>query len=71
MIVADVTLQASVIALRTSQKEKLEALKNAILNIANGQNVDESLQIMFLSFIERFTVWHIRLLELFQIPRNG
>lgn len=66
----DIALQASVIALRTSQKEKLEALKNVILNIANGQTIDESLQIMFLSFIEGFTIWHIRLLDLFSNPKE-
>lgn len=61
-------VQASQTALRNHQKEKLEALKNAILNAALPNAPDESLQQMFLNFVDTFTVWHLRLLNLFHAP---
>jgi hypothetical protein len=61
----DVAVAASQIALRTSNKEKREALKNAILNSALPNPPEESLQKMFLSFIDTLTVWHLKLLDLF------
>jgi len=63
-----VTIQASQIALRTHLEEKRQALSNAILNVARAQAPDESLQLMFLNFVDLFTEWHIRLLRLFQSP---
>jgi hypothetical protein len=64
----DVAVAASQIALRTSNKEKREALKNAILNSALPDPPEESLQKMFLSFIDTLTVWHLKLLDLFNEP---
>ena len=64
----DVAVAASQIALRTSNKEKREALKNAILNSALPNAPEESLQKMFLSFIDTLTVWHLKLLDLFNDP---
>jgi hypothetical protein len=61
-------MQASQIALRTHQEEKLEALGNATLNVASGQAPDEALQLMFLNFVDAFTEWHIRVLKLFEAP---
>jgi len=72
----DTVLQASHIALRSSQDEKRRALRNAILNAALPSAPDQSLQQMFLSYVDAFTVWHLRLLDLFDDPvrwaeRNG
>jgi hypothetical protein len=64
----DTALEASQIALRTSNKEKREALRNAILNAALPDPPDESMQNMFLSFIDTLTTWHIKLLYLFNDP---
>ncbi len=66
----DAAMDATQIALRTSQNEKLEALRNALLNVALPHSPEESLQKMFFSFIDMFSVFHIRLLELFQNPRK-
>lgn len=63
-----VAVQASQIAMRTHLEEKRQALANAILNVASAQAPDESLQLMFLSLVDLFTEWHIRLLRLFQAP---
>jgi hypothetical protein len=61
-------MQATQIALRTHQKEKLEALRNALLNIAIGRSPNEDLQTMFLQFVDTLTTWHIRILKFFQDP---
>jgi hypothetical protein len=64
----DAALEATQIAIRTSSQEKREALKNAILNSALPNPPEQSLQKMFLSFIDTLTVWHLKLLELFNDP---
>ena len=66
----DTVLHASQIALRNSQKEKREALKNGIINAALPNSLEQSIQQMFLTFIDTFTVWHIRLLKLFDDPQR-
>jgi hypothetical protein len=62
------TLQATLIAMRTHQEEKLRALRNALFNIATGHGPDETLQSIFLNMIDAFTDWHIKILRLFQHP---
>jgi hypothetical protein len=61
-------MHASQLALRTHQKAKLEALRNAILNVAKGQSPDEALQHMFLDFVDSLSELHLRILRLFQAP---
>ena len=61
-------MEASQIALRTHQKEKLEALRNAVLNVAVGDRVDEEEQATFLGLIQEFTTWHLAILKTFQNP---
>jgi hypothetical protein len=61
-------MQASQVAMRTHREEKLQALRNAVLNVASGQAPEEALQQMFLNFIDVFTEWHMRLLTLFRAP---
>jgi hypothetical protein len=61
-------MQASQAAIRNHQQEKLEALRNVVLNSALPDAPDESLQQMFLNFVDVFTTWHIRLLKLFDNP---
>lgn len=58
-------MYASRIAIRNHQKEKLEALKNAVLNAATPNAPEEDLQLMFLNFVDSFTPWHIRILSFF------
>jgi hypothetical protein len=59
-------LQASAIAQRTHLKEKLDALRSALLNIALRQAPDEALHSVFLNYVDGFTEWHLRLLRFFQ-----
>ena len=45
-------MYGSQIALRTHQEKKLEALRNAILNVAACSAPEEALQLMFLNFVD-------------------
>lgn len=63
-----VVMQASQVALRTHQEQKLRALRNAVLNVAKGQEPDETLQHLFLNFVDSLTEQHLRILKLFQAP---
>jgi len=53
-------------ALRTHQAEKLEALRNAVLNVAVGRGPSEDLQLIFLNFADTFTPVHLQVLVHFQ-----
>lgn len=66
----DVVLLTTQQALKTSQNEKIEYYKNAILNSAIGENPDLSEIQIFLNFISDFTVWHIKILKLFDNPTD-
>jgi len=63
------TIQATVIAIRTHQREKRKYLRNALLNIAKGVTPDEIKQQFFLNAIEAFSVAHITALNV--IWRGG
>ncbi len=64
----DTALQASRLALCNHQEEKIYALRNAVVNAAAPQAPSASLQQFFLRLVDEFTVWHLRLLRLFQGP---
>ena len=61
-------MQATQAALRTHVREKREALRNAVLNATLPGAPGEALQAVFLSLVDSFTEWHLRLLKLFQAP---
>jgi len=60
--------QATQAALRTHQKEKLDALRNAVLNAALGKDAQTNRQAQFLSLVDRFTAAHLTLLRFFRDP---
>ena len=60
-----IMLQASTIAVRSHQREKLAALKNAILNSASGSDINEDLELIFVRFIEELMPIHLYLLKFF------
>jgi hypothetical protein len=62
-------MQASQTAIRNHQKEKLEALRNAVLNAALPNAPEEDLQLIFLNFVDTLTTWHMRILKLFDNPK--
>jgi len=61
---------ASQAAVRNHQKEKLEALRNAVLNAALPNAPEEDLQLMFLNFVDSFTPWHLVILKFFNDPKE-
>lgn len=62
---------ATQIAVRTHQQEKLDALHNAVLNVAAGTAPGDDLQLMFLGFVDVFTPLHLRMLKFFQDPSRS
>jgi len=59
-----ILLYATQAAMRTHQKEKLEALRNAVINSAILPSIDENLQLMFLTLVDRYTPAHLVILQL-------
>jgi hypothetical protein len=66
----DVVLQATTYALKTSEIEKIEAFRNAILNTATGESPNMTVSQIFLNQLDRFTVWHIKILSFIHSPRQ-
>ncbi|QDV56248.1 hypothetical protein [Rosistilla oblonga] len=64
----DAVMSASQAAIRTSQAEKREALKNAVLNSSLPDPPDESRQQIFIGLVDSLTVWHLRILRFFCDP---
>ena len=56
-------LQASAAALREHEAEKLEALRNAVLNAALEAGPTEDERALFISWVDQLTPWHLRLLR--------
>lgn len=63
-------LYASPLAIKTTNKTKLSSLQNIVLNSALLPKVPEYKIQMYLSFIDGFTEWHIKLLNYFSNPKN-
>lgn len=54
--------QATILALKNHQREKLEALRNALVSAADPESVSEDLRFQFLRCIDELSVTHLRLL---------
>jgi hypothetical protein len=61
-------IEATRSAISTHKDEKRDALRNGLLNIALHRSIDEDQHQIFLRYIDELTVWHIRILLLFQDP---
>jgi hypothetical protein len=61
-------MHASQIALRSHQKEKLEALRNALANVALGQSPGDAELHMMLGLVDDLSVLQIEILRVFQRP---
>ncbi len=64
-----VITHATQMALRNHQQEKLDALRNAVLNSALPNSPDEDTQFIFLTLVDSLTPTHIRILKLFADPK--
>ena len=56
-------MQASLAALRNHHKEKIDALRNAVLNTALGAAPEDAKREMFLTFVDGFSVIHFCILN--------
>jgi hypothetical protein len=61
-------LQATTCAMRNHQQDKLEALRNAVLNSALPNAPEDDVQLIFLDLVDTLTAWHLRVLQLFDDP---
>lgn len=60
-----IVIQATHIATRNHQKEKLESLRNAIENSALSSNNNEDSYLIFLQYIDELTPSHLKVLKFF------
>lgn len=61
-------MHGTIIAMRTHQTEKIEILRDAVINVAIGRAPRDDLQLMFLRFIDELTPYHLKILKLFSNP---
>lgn len=61
-------IRASQIAIANHQEEKIRYLKSAVINTALSPSVDESLHQYLIDLIDDLTVYHTKVLELFNEP---
>lgn len=61
--------QATEIAIKTSENEKREYLANAVFNSITC-TFEESILMMFLNMIEKYTIWHLKILDFFENPEK-
>ena len=64
-------LNATTIAIKTHQKEKLEALKNAVQNSALPSAPEDNLRCIYFRLIDSLTPYHIRLLRFFAFANES
>lgn len=60
-----IVAQATSVAVRNHQREKLDMLRNAIMSSALNPRMDDDLQLIFIRFIEELTPFHLHLLRFF------
>lgn len=65
-----VIMQATQLAVKNHQVEKLVALQNAVVNCASNISIEETEQLLFLKFIDDLSVWHLRILVYFENPNQ-
>ena len=65
-----VFMHAYQLAIRNHHEEKLEALRNAVLNSALPNALEDDLKIIFLNITDSFTVTHIKLLNFFNESKS-
>ncbi|MBA7468120.1 hypothetical protein ES707_03361 [subsurface metagenome] len=61
-------MQATQVAIRNHQKEKLKFLRDAVLNIAI-QPPNEHIESVLVSFLDIATPWHIKILKFYSNPK--
>ncbi len=66
----DTVIKTTQYALRTSEAEKIEYFRNALINTAIGESPEQSESQIFLNLLDSYTIWHVRILKLFDNPSH-
>lgn len=66
----DIIIQTYEIAIKNSQKEKLELLQNGVLNTALKINIEQDEKLNFLEILARITPSHYRVLKILYEPEE-
>lgn len=66
----DTVLQATSHAIKTSDQEKIKIFRNVIVNSALGHGPEQIIGQIFLNLVDAFTIWHIKILKLFNNPKE-
>ena len=61
---------ATQIAIRSHEEEKLDALRNAVINTAKKLDVGKNMRMIFLLYIDLLSPWHLKLLDFFKNPKG-
>jgi hypothetical protein len=64
-----ISMQATQIALRNHQKEKLDALRNCVINSIIITSIDENKALLFTRIVDEITPLHIQLLSFLKDPK--
>ena len=67
-IFASTIMKATDIAIKTMEEQKREYLANAVLNSVNCK-MEESIVMMYLDMVDRYTAWHLKILCYFRNPK--
>lgn len=65
---ASAMMKATDIAIKTAEDEKRQYLASAVKNSAMA-SIDESVMMIYLDLLDKYTLWHIRILHLFRNPK--
>lgn len=63
-------IKATEIAAKTAEQEKKVFLANAVVNSIEF-NAEESILMIYMELLERYTVWHLQILSHFANPEQG
>lgn len=66
----DIVIQACQNAIKTSETEKINCYRNVIENAALGDAPEKAISQVYLSALDRYTSWHIKILVLFDDPEH-
>lgn len=64
-------INATRLAISEHRSEKIDAFRNAVLNAALPSSPNDDELALFLSYIDRLTPWHLRLLDYFKTDGHG
>lgn len=65
------TMEATRAAISTHQQEKLDALRNIVLNTAIGTDLDEDFQLILIALVERMTASQLKVLQIIASGERG